>query len=195
MCSIVCVIHKNSLLLTKPSRTSERVSTTRRLFGLTKSWNWNSKTERAVHKKIKRSDFLFWIKYKSFLEAKTKLNYSKRSLIHKSRKTELDWPESVICAVAGERRGGGSRLANHVLWSHFVTTNRERSIHWLYNSWSRKVETQNTEIHELRDSTVFLPQCGKSFIFLILCSLWPLLTVSGQLFVSCCACSWHLQPK
>jgi len=49
-----------------------------------------TKTERTLNNKDKNTWRKFVIKYKSFLEAKTKLNYSKRSLFHKSRKTEHD---------------------------------------------------------------------------------------------------------
>ena len=115
-------------------------------------------------KTVKERDVLFLIKYISFLETKTKLIIQREAhSINHERPSVIEL--RVICAAAGERKGGGSRLANHELWSHFVTTNREMSIRWLYNSWSRKVETQNTEVHELRDYTVFLPQCGKGLSF------------------------------
>jgi hypothetical protein len=100
-----------------------------------------------LSKKTKKRDILFLTKYKSFLEAKTKLNYSKRSLFHKSRKTELggeggaDWPTTYCDPISSQQIAKGR-------YSGFIIVDHERSKH-------------NTEVRELRDYTVFLPQCGK----------------------------------
>jgi len=54
------------------------------------------------------------MKYKTFLEAKTKLYYSKRSYSINHERPSMTVLR-VICAAAGESKGGGSRLTNHVL--------------------------------------------------------------------------------
>jgi hypothetical protein len=127
----------------------------------------------------------FSVKYKFFLDSQTKLNYSNRSWFHKSRKTELDWGERVICAACRTDQGKGwSRLANHVLLSHFVTTSRERSIQWHYIIDHERSKHWTPRFTNF-ETTIFL-------LFLIMFAV----SVTYRFWSAVCfLCSWHLQPK